>query len=79
MNSAIQCIASVRPLCEFVLSEDFPKHINRQNKLGSGGELAMAFSRLIGQMWSRGTTGGPCVPRELKVGVIFLVFWLLSK
>lgn len=67
MNSAIQCIASVAPLRNYFIADRFEDHINSENKLGSGGNIARAFARLMRQMWSERNRGGSCVPRELKV------------
>ncbi|KAL5961546.1 Ubiquitin carboxyl-terminal hydrolase 15 [Taenia solium] len=69
MNSAIQCIASVAPLRNYVIADRFEDHINSENKLGSGGNIARAFARLMRQMWSECNRGGFCVPRELKIQI----------
>ncbi|KAL5112133.1 Ubiquitin carboxyl-terminal hydrolase 15 [Taenia crassiceps] len=69
MNSAIQCIASVAPLRNYVIVDDFEDRINSENKLGSGGNIARAFARLMREMWSERNRGGSCVPRELKIQI----------
>nr|CDS15967.1 ubiquitin carboxyl terminal hydrolase 4 [Echinococcus granulosus] len=69
MNSAIQCIASVAPLRSYVIANHFEDHINSENKLGSGGNIARAFACLMRQMWSECNRGGTCVPRELKIQI----------
>ncbi|VDK35964.1 unnamed protein product [Taenia asiatica] len=69
MNSAIQCIASVAPLRNYFITDRFEDHINSENKLGSGGNIARAFARLMHQMWSEYNRGGSCVPRELKIQI----------
>ncbi|VDM33160.1 unnamed protein product [Hydatigera taeniaeformis] len=69
MNSAIQCIASVAPLRSYVIDDRFEDNINSENKLGSGGNIARAFARLMRQMWSECNRGGSCVPRDLKIQI----------
>ncbi|VDN97918.1 unnamed protein product [Rodentolepis nana] len=66
MNSAIQCISNIAPLRKFVLSDEFRGSINATNRLGSHGEIAIAFAELIKEMWSDKKRGLSCVPRDLK-------------
>lgn len=51
MNSSIQCLAHTHPLRNYFLSGEYARDLNRDNPLGTGGELAMQFATLIGDMW----------------------------
>lgn len=52
MNSAIQCLSNTTPLREYFLTGAYREDLNRDNPLGNGGELAEAFARLLGNLWS---------------------------
>lgn len=51
MNSSLQCLAHTTPLRDFFLSGKFRKDLNKDNPLGTGGELATEFADLLRQMW----------------------------
>lgn len=51
MNSSIQCLAHTGPLRRYFLSGDYARDLNRDNPLGTGGELAIQFATLMGDMW----------------------------
>ncbi|XP_077997082.1 ubiquitin carboxyl-terminal hydrolase 8-like [Glandiceps talaboti] len=51
MNSIIQCLASTTPLATYFISSNYKAHINRENKLGRGGEVAEEFAVLINALW----------------------------
>lgn len=51
MNSSIQCLAHTPPLRHYFLSGEFRNDLNRDNPLGTGGELAIEFARLLNEMW----------------------------
>ncbi|KAL3786551.1 hypothetical protein HJC23_006801 [Cyclotella cryptica] len=56
MNSTLQCLAHTAPLREYFLSGEFKHDLNKDNPLGTGGELATEFAQLLHQMWSIVTT-----------------------
>lgn len=51
MNSTLQCLAHTGPLREYFLSGQFKEDLNKDNPLGTGGELASEFASLLRQMW----------------------------
>ena len=51
MNSTLQCLAHTEPIRTYFLSGEYTKDLNRENPLGTGGELATQFANLIGEMW----------------------------
>ncbi len=52
MNSTLQCLAHTDVLREYFLSGRYKEHLNVDNPLGTGGELATAFAELLTSMWS---------------------------
>jgi len=54
MNSTLQCLAHTDPLRRYFLSGDYRRDLNRDNPLGTGGDLAERFAELLAEMW--GTT-----------------------
>lgn len=54
MNSTLQCLAHTGPLRRYFLSGDYEPDLNRDNPLGTGGDLAIQFAQLLAEMW--GTT-----------------------
>jgi len=51
MNSTLQCLAHTGPLRSYFLSGDYAMDLNRDNPLGTGGELATEFANLLSEMW----------------------------
>lgn len=51
MNSTLQCLAHTDILREYFLSNDYLKDLNKNNPLGTGGEMATEFAKLLKQMW----------------------------
>ena len=47
MNSTLQCLAHTSPLREYFLSGDYKRDLNKDNALGTGGELATEFADLL--------------------------------
>ncbi|CAL9180899.1 unnamed protein product [Musa hybrid cultivar] len=61
MNSAIQCLAHTPKLVDYFLG-DYSKDINRNNPLGTKGELASLFADLLRRLWTVDRTPvDPCV------------------
>jgi ubiquitin carboxyl-terminal hydrolase 4/11/15 len=52
MNSSLQCLAHTDPLRKYFLSGDYERDLNRENPLGTGGDLATQFAQLLGEMWT---------------------------
>ncbi|THU52317.1 hypothetical protein C4D60_Mb10t02730 [Musa balbisiana] len=64
MNSAIQCLAHTPKLVDYFLG-DYSKDINRNNPLGTKGELASLFADLLRRLWTVDRTPvDPCVFKE---------------
>ena len=51
MNSTIQCLAHTEPIRRYFLSGEYKKDLNRDNPLGTGGELATQFAMLMAELW----------------------------
>jgi ubiquitin carboxyl-terminal hydrolase 4/11/15 len=51
MNSTLQCLANTEQIRKYFLSGEYEKDLNRDNPLGTGGELATQFANLMGEMW----------------------------
>jgi ubiquitin C-terminal hydrolase len=51
MNSTLQCLAHTGPLRSYFLSGEFAHDLNKDNPLGTGGELALEFAKLLEEMW----------------------------
>lgn len=71
MNSTLQCLAHTEPLRRYFCSGAYQNDLNRENPLGTGGELATTFAELLCEMWgSRETAAasfnGVVYPRSFK-------------
>lgn len=53
MSSGIQCLSNTPALRDYFLSGEYKRHINRQNTMGTKGQLAEAFGALVATLWSR--------------------------
>lgn len=62
MNSTLQCLAHTGPLRSYFLSGEYAKDLNRDNPLGTGGELATEFAKLLMEMW------GTVAPKQQDCG-----------
>lgn len=51
MNSTLQCLSHTDPLRRYFVTSDYQADLNRDNPLGTGGELATEFSNLLREMW----------------------------
>lgn len=51
MNSTLQCLAHTQPLQRYFLTGAYVADLNRDNPLGTGGELATQFAQLLAEMW----------------------------
>ena len=51
INSSLQCLSATIPLTDYFLGYDYRSEINKDNFLGTGGKLVVAYSELMKQMW----------------------------
>ena len=51
MNSTLQCLSHTVPLRQYFITREYLKHLNKDNPLGTGGELASEFAELLSEMW----------------------------
>lgn len=55
MNSALQCLSHTEIITRYFLSNEYLKDINKDNPLGTGGNLATEYDNLLKELWF-GTT-----------------------
>ncbi|GIY78168.1 ubiquitin carboxyl-terminal hydrolase 8 [Caerostris darwini] len=51
MNSIIQCLSNTIPLADYFTCSQYMEDINRDNKSGTGGEVAEEFAVVIRALW----------------------------
>ena len=51
MNSALQCLSNCEELTKYFLLRKAFEEINRNNKHGTGGEVAKAYYELVKELW----------------------------
>ena len=51
MNSALQCLSNCYELTKYFLLDHYENDINVNNRLGSGGKIAMAYTSLLENLW----------------------------
>jgi ubiquitin carboxyl-terminal hydrolase 4/11/15 len=51
MNSALQCVRSVEELTKYFLTGAAKNELNAENPLGNNGEIAMAYERLLEEIY----------------------------
>ena len=56
MNSTLQCLAHTDPIKRYFLSGEYKKDLNRDNPLGTGGDLAVEFAELLEELWFESKT-----------------------
>ena len=64
MNSSIACISNCSELTYYFLSKKFYNDINKSNRDGAGGKLAIAWSQLVEYYWNSKYSYGN--PKEIK-------------
>ena len=52
MSSSIQCLSNTWILTKYFLEEKFKEELNKDNVLGTGGKLTVAFAKLLNEMWN---------------------------
>ncbi|GMH59280.1 hypothetical protein TrRE_jg8773, partial [Triparma retinervis] len=58
MNSSLQCLTSTQLLSDFVLGDNFQGSLNTENAMGTGGQMAESYRKLLIEM-SNGVTVYP--------------------
>ena len=51
MNSALQCLSNCYELTKYFLLDLYLNDINKDNKLGSGGEIVNIYKKLLDDLW----------------------------
>jgi ubiquitin carboxyl-terminal hydrolase 8 len=51
LNSSLQCLSATIPLTDYFLGYDYRSEINKENFLGTGGNLVVAYAELMKEMW----------------------------
>ncbi|KAG7353025.1 ubiquitin carboxyl-terminal hydrolase [Nitzschia inconspicua] len=51
LNSSLQCLSATIPLTDYFLGYDYRSEINKDNFLGTGGKLVVAYAELMKEMW----------------------------
>jgi ubiquitin C-terminal hydrolase len=64
MNSGLQCLGNIPELRAYFLEKHYVKEINTKNVLGTKGDMAEAFAKLLKEVWTN--DGQPVVPRYIK-------------
>lgn len=64
MNSTLQCLGHTLVLQYYFLSQQYQKDLNRNNPLGTGGELATQFAQLLSEMWTATTSIATSPPQH---------------
>ncbi|GMH73623.1 hypothetical protein TrRE_jg1780, partial [Triparma retinervis] len=58
MNSSLQCLTSTQLLSDFILGDNFQGSLNTENAMGTGGQMAESYRKLLIEM-SNGVTVYP--------------------
>ena len=64
LNSTVQCLNHIEPLTQYFLQDKYSAELNRNNPLGSSGNVALAYASLLKKMW--GGDYSILAPRLLK-------------
>lgn len=64
MNSSLQCLSHTNPLIDFFTTQKYKADVNIDNPLGTKGELAEEYAKLVKELWSG--THSAIAPREFK-------------
>lgn len=51
MNSTLQCLAHTGPLRQYFVYGNYQADLNRDNPMGTGGNLTTEFAKLLKEMW----------------------------
>jgi ubiquitin C-terminal hydrolase len=64
MNSILQCVSNTEAITRLFLDDAYKAQLNTDNPLGHGGKLAVAYGKLIKDMWSNAYC--KIIPRDFK-------------
>mmetsp|Transcript_3756 Transcript_3756/g.5500 ORF Transcript_3756/g.5500 Transcript_3756/m.5500 type:complete len:560 (-) Transcript_3756:129-1808(-) len=64
MNSSLQCLSNTIPLTDYFLGYDYHKEVNKNNFLGTGGQLATAYAELMKDMWLQKGKNGTIIKND---------------
>lgn len=64
LNSTVQCLNHMEVITQYFLRDIYSTELNRQNPLGSGGNVALSYASLVKKMWSGEYS--VLAPRSLK-------------
>lgn len=67
MNSILQCLSNTEVLTKIFTETDYKETINYDNPLGHNGKVALAYGKLIKDIWSGAYS--VAVPREFKTTI----------
>jgi|JI61114C2RNA_FD_contig_41_2052271_length_1406_multi_2_in_0_out_0_1 ubiquitin carboxyl-terminal hydrolase 4/11/15 len=51
MNSGLQCLSHVIELTNYFLTDKYISEINKENNLGTKGDLSTTYAKLLKQLW----------------------------
>lgn len=68
MNSALQCLRSVKELSRYFISDEYEKELNPSNPLAHHGKVAKAYAGLLKNIFSP-TCPASFAPREFKTTI----------
>ena len=51
MNSGLQCLSHIMELTNYFLENKYLQEINKENPLGTGGELSKAYAKMLQNLW----------------------------
>ena len=67
MNAGLQCLSHTTELTKYFLLDLHKEEINKDNPIGSGGRVAMAYGALVRDLWNGSSSR--IAPWELKRAV----------
>jgi ubiquitin carboxyl-terminal hydrolase 4/11/15 len=69
MNSALQCVRSVEELTKYFLTGAAKSELNYENPLGNRGEVALAYERLLEEIYREQNPPISVTPRHFKTTI----------
>mmetsp|Transcript_15523 Transcript_15523/g.48578 ORF Transcript_15523/g.48578 Transcript_15523/m.48578 type:complete len:1140 (-) Transcript_15523:33-3452(-) len=67
LNASLQCLSNTVPLSDYVLQGGMRSGVNRQNPIGTKGQLSDAYASLVSRLWAGSSVS--LSPKELKYQV----------
>ncbi|RHY30020.1 hypothetical protein DYB32_004728 [Aphanomyces invadans] len=71
LNCSMQCLSAIAAWRTYFLDKTFVRHINRHNKLGTKGKVAVAFASLLANMWKPGSHSSTQITSPFEFRKIF--------